>query len=273
MAQLGEDISIGMIQTEKHNEDTCPFCAKSESESKVNDLGNNADKLRNACKNGDNLGFAEPKGGQWCIVYKHPKTGVEEISEIRSNPHHCIPGKASLKGEYEHPILEAIEKDKDTITGDIGYNVNGQPNGIWLPTIIEHFYAGYKNVEPVAGISWGKLTKDYPEEQFSCAEAAMYETNRQFHDAHQNYNEHMKGRLDKLFDKVKLRKEQCPEAGPKAKPNVPPPFGLVSWMNALSKGMASWLNCPPIRWRSPIYTSRHAEDFHEKIKLKTDKKI
>ena len=103
------------------------------------------------------------------------------------------------------------------------------------------------------------------------AEAAMFETSRQFHDSHEDYSEHVKTRLDKLFNKVKLRKTQCPEAGPKAKPNVPPPYGLVNWLNSLSFGLSGHLQGDPLRWRIPLFTSRHAEEFHDKIKAKNTK--
>jgi hypothetical protein len=148
--------------------------------------------------------------------------------------------------------------------------VNGRENGIWLPTIVEHFYGGYMNVDPIAGITWGNLSKKYKEEQFSMAEAAMYETSRQFHDAHPDYNEHAKQRLDKLFDKLILRKQSCPEAGPAAKPNVPPPFGLVRWLHALSRGLGGLLQGSALRWRDPIFTSRHAKAFQEKLKSATN---
>lgn len=271
MTQMTLAVAVSIIQDAKHNEKTCPFCSEDAPEDKENFLNNDASKLRTSCKNGDVTGEAEPCQGfkgsnEWNIVYTHPETGEEEITQVRSNPHHCIPGRASLKGEFEHPILECIEKEKGTITGNIGYNVNKKENGIWLPAIPEHFYGGYKGVDPVAGISWGSLTRDYPEPQFSMAEAAMHETKRQFHDAHEDYNEHVKGRLDKIMDKVIARKTNCPDAGPKTKPNVPPPYGLVLWMDGVSKTMSSWLSCDPKRWRSPIWTSRHAKEFHEKLK-------
>ncbi|MBN1602713.1 MAG: AHH domain-containing protein [Chitinispirillaceae bacterium] len=266
MSQFGEATAISAIQTDKHNDKTCPFCAEDKPQSKKNDLNNNASDLRTSCKTGDCLGHPEPIGSDaWTVVYIHPETNKDDISEVRSNPHHCIPGKASLKGDFEHPILEAIEKAKGTITADIGYNVNSKPNGIWLPTIIEHFYGGRTNVDPIAGIKWGELTKKYPNDQFSMAEAAMFEAKRQFHDAHPDYSEYVKGQLDKIFDKLILRKQKCPEAGPKAKPNVPPPYALVSWLNACSRGMAQHLSNDPTRWRDPIYTSRHAKSFQEKL--------
>jgi hypothetical protein len=270
MTQLGESVAIGMLSIDKHKKDTCPFCADDPPADGTNKLENSSSELRSACHAGDCLGLPEPDAGvpggpQWSVVYTHVKTGQEDISKVRNNPHHCIPGRASLKGNFEHKILDAIEKNKGTITSDIGYDVNGSGNGIWLPTIIEHFYAGYTNVDPVAGVSWGRLTRQYPDHQFSMAEAAMFEAKRQFHDAHPDYSEHVKGRLDKLLDKVIARKKSCPEAGPKAKPNVPPPYALVRWMDALSHSMASHLSNDPKRWKDPIFTSRHAKAFHDKL--------
>lgn len=271
MTQLGEAVAVGTATTEKHKEESCPFCSDDESESIDNLLTNDASKLRTSCHAADSTNKPEPCTGEpgsdgWCVVYTHPETGNEEISELRSNPHHLIPGNASLKGKkYEAPLLECIETAKGTITGDIGYDINKRENGIWLPTILENFYGGYKGVDPVAGVSWGKLTTRYPNEQFSMAEAAMFEASRQFHDAHEDYSEHVKERLQKLMDKVIVRKISCPEAGPEAKPNVPPPFGLVKWMDALSRRMGGFLTGSPKRWRHPMWTSRHAKEFADKL--------
>ena len=161
MPELGEAIAISQIDTSKHNKSTCPFCMDEEPKTGIkNKLDNSPEKLRIACNKEDVRGLPEPCTGtensrQWYVVYTHPESLKDEICEVRSNPHHCIPGNASLKGKaFEHNILEAIEESKGTITDDIGYDVNGKPNGIWLPSIIEDFYAGYKNIDPIAGISW-----------------------------------------------------------------------------------------------------------------------
>lgn len=271
MSQLGEAVAVDTASA-KHNEKTCPFCSEDESKSIDNDLVNDASKLRTSCHEADRTGKPEPCTGEsgsdgWCVVYTHPETGNDELSELRTNPHHLIPGNASLKGQkYQSPLLECIEKSKGTITGDIGYDVNKKENGIWLPTILENFYAGYSGVDPIAGIKWGALTKRYPKEQFSMAEAAMFEAKRQFHDTHEDYSEHVKERLQKLMDKTISRKRSCPEAGPKEKPDVPPPFGLVDWMDSLSHRLAGFLKGPPERWRHPIWTSRHAKEFVAKLK-------
>jgi hypothetical protein len=156
-----------------------------------------------------------------------------------------------------------VEKDKGTITGDIGYDVNGKPNGIWLPTILQDFY--WKN--PATTIRWGRLTTQFPAEQFDLAEAAMFETSRQFHDAHEDYSAEVKLRLDALFESLRYSKMVCPEAGPKPKPNVPPPFGLVGKMDALSSRLAGKLVGSPLRWKRPLYTSRHAIQFADKLRL------
>ena len=130
---------------------------------------------------------------------------------------------------------------------------------------LEHFYGGYKNTDPVAGITWGVLTRKYPDKQFSMAEAAMHETRRQFHDAHEEYSLHVRQRLDKLLDKLVLRKLHCPVAGPKSRPDVPPPYAMVHWLDSLSHTMARHLVGDPTSWRDPIFTSRHAKAFRDKL--------
>ena len=266
MTQLGEAVAISTLLADLHMASSCPFCCKDEAESRKQDLANDPGTLRTACKLGDALGTEEPLGNKmWTVVYTNPKTDKEEISQVRSNPHHLIPGNASLKG---HPILEAITKDKGTITADIGYDVNGQANGIWLPTILEDFYARRGSPDqPSGGVRWGKLSRDYPNEQFTMAEAAMHEASRQFHDAHPDYSEEVKARLDKFLVALKHKKLVCPEAGPKGKPDVPPPYGLVQRLNGLSRTLAGSLVGSPLRWKRPLYTSRHAIEFADKLRL------
>jgi hypothetical protein len=260
--ELGEPASVGAPSQSSHDKKNCPFCCDSDDQARKQDLDNNPGTLRNSCHDGDVTGLAEPIGANiWLVIYTHPQSAQESISEVRSNPHHLIPGEASLAG---HAILEAIAKDKGTITADIGYNVNGQSNGIWLPTILEDFYAG-KPTPPSAGISWGRLTKEYPTHQFTMAEAAMFEASRQFHDAHPDYSEEVKLRLDKFLDNLKRSKVICPDTGPKPKPFVPPPYGLVARLDTLSLSLAGKLMGSPLRWKRPYYTSRHAIDFADKL--------
>jgi hypothetical protein len=52
----------------------------------------------------------------------------------------------------------------------------------------------------------------------------------------------------------------------KSKPDVPPPFGLVDMLNALSGKLASQLTGGAMAWKAPLFTSRHAQGFHEKMR-------
>jgi A nuclease family of the HNH/ENDO VII superfamily with conserved AHH len=251
----------------KHDS-TCPFCEKPKTGDTRNDLSHNAPKLRVQTNSGDVLGTAEPHvnagGPKWTINYVNPKTGKSGTSNVRSNPHHCIPANASLKG---HDILKFVEYDRNQISDNIGYDVNGQTNGVWLPTIPEDFYGG-NEIPALAGIRWGGLTERYPSEQFTIAEAAMNAAKRQFHDAHPAYSSDVKLRLDMINTGMRVLKARCPEAKEKGKADhdIPAPYGLVRRLDGLSARMARYLDGDALKWLPPLFTSRHAEAFYTKVK-------
>jgi len=258
----------GAASSPKHDS-TCPFCAAPKPPDTKNDLSHDAPGLRVNTDAADNLGTAQPhanaNGPKWRINYNHPATGKAGSSDLRSNPHHCIPANASLKG---HPILEYVQYDHSNkvIADNIGYDVNKLENGVWLPTIPENFYAG-NDAPPVAGIRWGALTEKYPTQQFNIAEAAMHEAKRQFHDAHPAYSGDVKDRLTKIHEGMHYYRMKCPEATGKSGGNndVPAPYGLVNRLDGLSRRMAQYLDGDPLKWRPPLFTSRHAEAFHAKV--------
>lgn len=239
-----------------HNPSTCPFCKEDKPGNAKNDLVNSSGTLRTNTRAGDVLGLAEPIANpKWVITYTHPQTQVSDKSPIRSNPHHCIPGNASLKG---HPILDFMEASKK-VNADVGYDINKQENGVWLPTIPEHFY--YK----AAGVTirWGQLSKQYPHEQFTMAEAAMYQAERQFHDAHPEYSAEVKKQLDSIHLMIGAGQVMCPEASGKPKPE--PPYSVIGMLDGLSQEMAEMLEGKPDTWVFPYFTSRHAKALQEKL--------
>src|SRR5438034_406697 len=125
---------------------------------------------------GDNLGKGSPDGwgGQGTInnVYQPPERSPDSRSDSKttmSTPnqlyltvdgqqlpfmnaaHHCIPGNASLKPSTLFKQYMVKDGKARTTKGrtytmkcHIGYNVNGNHNGIWLPAN----YAIRKNGEP-----------------------------------------------------------------------------------------------------------------------------
>jgi hypothetical protein len=154
--------------------------------------------------------------------------------------HHLIPGNASLKPSQLMQSGEYLKVD-GAAEGNIGYNVNCEQNGIWLP--------GNYAVRPWS--AKGESTKrEY-------AFAAIEAYGRQFHDAHEVYSNFVLECLDDIYLKLKMGKNLwCEESSKKDKKkgNL---YMLVARLHTVSTRMATLLRFPcKGKWKSNVYTSR-----------------
>jgi len=187
--------------------------------------------------------------------------------------HHLIPGKESLPVSA---IKRYVWAKHGEIENDIGYDVDGAENGIWLPThqalsrgagkaqtIIIHEEENPLETKP--GLSYRKLSrraksKRSDPEAFTTkfiplyTQQAMKKMERQFHDSHSVYSRHVKKRLGKLAVKLDNRIGFCDECKTKGKP-YPPPFRLVFKLNNISDYYQGKLKGPPSMWDKTVYTS------------------
>lgn len=255
---VGDGAGVGIVSTRAHSKTDCPFCCEeTPPEPKQNNLVNSAASLRGSLNAIDMEPNFPGSDQTWEIVCTDPANPSKKVpSKVRSNPHHLIPGNASLK---PNSIVDIMDSERGQIKSDIGYNVNGAANGIWLPTIPQVFYAGDQHGPKL--MKWGVMTKDYPAEQFSHAEKAMMVAKRQFHDAHPDYSNHVAEKLNELHLLVIDAAWNCPEVTSSADEKAPPPYGLVAMLDGLSDRMAQSLKGIESSWRWPKFTSRHAEKF------------
>lgn len=154
--------------------------------------------------------------------------------------HHILPVKA-VEGSS---LIKYIEKEKGEIEGDIGYNINGAENGIWLPC-------------HTAGVPTRRVSRS---RNRGYADAAMTHANRQYHAGnHPNYSKHVKKRLNGI--KVMLLKfsKDCPKCDQQEK--YSPPHVLVFRLNNLSGRIRGFLKGSPRSWRKPLFTSPQAKEF------------
>jgi len=165
----------------------------------------------------------------------------EKPHDVTVAAHHLIPGNAALK---DSPIMKYISKSKGTIVENIGYNVNSQPNGVWLPG----WYA-------ISG--WGAVRTSDPGFCSNYVNATMHETRSQFHDTHAEYSTDVKAKLKEIVVEIeKTGQAFCPECK-KIKENdgkLPPPYGLVNELNRLS-GSYRRRVVSGRKWRLPVVTS------------------
>lgn len=200
--------------------------------------------------------------------------------------HHIIPGKASLP---KSTVRKYIWKSEGTIKGDIGYDVDGAENGIWLPT--HHAASSKMNPEKDGdgqirigeqgvlvndddapedsyAMSWSALSnkaKKYKGDDPNFAELfvprytqqAMKLLSRQFHDAHPKYNDWVKERLDRLAAQVESLSLGCSECQ-KSKEKSPP-YALVFRLNALSGTISGALLGSPRKSWGKVFTSVYAK--------------
>ncbi len=239
--EIGESIAVSVATSDK---DDCWACKEEPPEKKKNiltespssvgaplpenDLHNDSSTL------GTNLGFRPT----WRISVKDRHEGAEIIRncEVTPGAHHLIPGNASLA--QVPSILNLMEESRGKIRGDIGYDVNSQQNGIWLP-------ANYGvRVDSEFDKKWSKYSF-----QDEYAIAAMKRAGAQFHDSHPTYSGKVKTTLRALADKINLKKpEKCAICDSEISDKARPPYGLVGRLNAVSRQHRGFLSGPVRKW-------------------------
>jgi hypothetical protein len=245
------------------------------------------------------------------VVAIKVKDGKKEYTHkypVTCAAHHCIPAQEALK---ESPLLaymvkkgEKEELKDDTYTGsivwsDVGYDVNGSENGIYLPG--SYAVGGGRGGMGV----WGPTDdedEDEPEDpedlipdpRSNELTGTMYEVdddNRcwqyvrqamrlcpgQFHDRHEDYSIFVQGVLKKIFtnyealNRKKIDDTKCKKCKDRKdlikKHGVPTPYGMVARLSVVSDRLKGFLNGST--WRINVYTSMWARAYMETVKKKS----
>jgi len=267
---VGEAITVAMIFREKW---TCPFPHESNIPAADNELEGVGTTLGKNMEAGSGTATRSDSSYHTANPVPYPNPAPVRIDDddydVTMAAHHLIPAQESLK---DCPILEYIDKDKGVIKENLGYDVNGTQNGIWLPG-------------PYAVDGWGDMTleqEDLPEtakrattkakrqaalpgklagEQFqgNYSMGAMEDSKRQFHDRHVDYSNFVRQYLEKIHVNMLMVELQfCDKCKNRGSEKLPPPLSLVARINGLSRTLSGYLIWPPSSWRAPLYTSSWA---------------
>ncbi|TWU40596.1 AHH domain-containing protein [Novipirellula artificiosorum] len=284
MTQLGETVAFGMIGDD---EIECTF--SHDKKGKVsNKLSKNATTLGSRMESGTSTRLWKQDGDDYSEA-TNKEAALEQIKvkecddrngvDVRLDggetinlpfsvaAHHLIPTKASFTKSSVMKYVSASASGSK-IESDIGYDVNGSENGLWLPT--HHGLSsemGSKGSRKLPGeskkVSYGSVSKEGGGQVASFVtlytSAVMEQTKRQFHDGHPNYSSFVTGCLNKVAAAIAKASENCQKCNESDGDKSPAPYMLVRRLNGVSQRLVTYLVGDPSGWRPPLFTSPHAE--------------
>jgi hypothetical protein len=305
MSELGETITFALFEplTAK-----CPFTldgpdtADVEAEQPSKDDLEAAEKIQenNGGTLGDNLTAGSPAGwgksGTINDIYPPPEYDPNPRQDSNSDAtlrvtvggaqygfivaaHHLIPGEAALaKSDLYKKYMTAggqvttIAGKSYSIKTNIGYNVNGNHNGMWLPGN----YAIRKTKPDLnsTGKTWSDLVASDPTWCYAYMTACVEQTQGQFHDSHTKYSDAVLDILDKVHVKLQAHQDTCQQCAGKEQPMYPP-YVLKARLYLFSRYLAGQVRVRPGTWKNPWITSdkfkdelmRHGRIEPESVKL------
>lgn len=227
MAILGED---------------CLFSHEDGTHDKTNDLSNSPAKLRT------NLGAKS--GVPIKFTFEHD--GTKHDGELGFNAHHVLPADAAVNKSPD--LLKEMKKGNGHLKGDVGYGVNHENNGVFLPTDDRWDVGKFGKWSAVQRKRDGYLLL------YAYAYAAMEKTGRQFHTAHPDYSRWVKQRLEEVRVKMLEMKDDCKKCEKKnAAEPYNPPYEIVAKLDSIADHVSGYLCGSSKRWIYPIVTSPEAE--------------
>jgi hypothetical protein len=287
MTEIGEMVGVALSFDEKSeikcpfNETESKVKIKQEKESPLND-DKNAEQANNGQVLGKNMarpgraGWGRPgtwndktppperikprlklesNGSPALMVtlddFKQP--GQQRAYNWKAAAHHLIPGEAALTKSnlYKHFMIEGAKITSGgktfELSSHIGYNVNGNHNGAWLP-------GNYAIRRGAYGKSWSDLDAAW---QFRYVNAVVAKARKQYHDTHVHYSTNVLKALDQLSAMLMNHIAVCKECQDKADGKIAPPYRLKAALYRISRVLGMRVRGWPGSWREPYITSDH----------------
>jgi hypothetical protein len=185
------------------------------------------------------------------------KVGSKDYGYIVA-AHHLIPGDAALSpsGLYKNYMKKGGKVTTPagksyTLKTNIGYNVNGNHNGAWLPGN----YAIRKSKPQFnsTGKTWSDLIGTDAKWCYAYMTACCEQAGGQFHDSHTKYSSAVLDVLDKIEFKLLAHQDACEDC--KSKTELYPPYVLKTRLYMFSKFLRSQVRMKPGMWKNPWITS------------------
>jgi hypothetical protein len=324
MTEIAEPVAIGMVDS---NDVDCPFDHDNPTPPKTaNYLIGSGGKLANKmAKRNSTLLYKEYRDRQYgsgrpeeiknprncsghplenkkrvvTIRYREGIEAKEHLYPVTCAAHHLIPAQEALKSSslltfmVKKSVPEELKGgsyEKGKVWADVGYDVNGSENGVFLPgsyavgggrgglglwsgnddSSDEEDENADEVPDPASPTLEGELNEISSKNwKWLYVSQAMKYAPGQFHDRHEDYSNFVAEVLSKIFsDYVRKYKQsfvenQCPKCKEKKekieKDGIPTPFGLVNRLNAVSDRLESLLTGPS--WRTNVYTSKWVKAF------------
>lgn len=324
MTQIGEMVAPPDIDVDQ---DSCPFDHTAPEPPTVdNSLIGKGGTLASSLKGAKTTRLYAPMKGTVDPV-KNPKdqpgheffnkarcVEIRDAEYVHSYPvtcaaHHCIPAQESLK---ESPLLTFMVKQgasealKDlsysdgVVWADVGYDVNGSQNGVFLPGsyavgggrggmgVWDSTDDGDEDDADDAAADVAAAAADPASNQLTGALNEITATNRkwqyvkqavakcpgQFHDRHVDYSTFVQSVLEKMFENYNNHANtnvfgaacsKCAERGDKIeKLGIPTPHSMLDRLDVTSRRLAGFLN--GTTWRMNIFTSKWGKAYMEEKK-------
>lgn len=251
--EIGESVSP---PSSGQHDSTCPFCAGAEPV--LRGLTTHKGSENSSSTLATNLGD-QP-------TYVLEKDLVEEFPvNVVPAAHHLIPGNQAMDGH-------AIEEYTTTTVGsdlleDIGYDINGEENGVWLPTFPDIYKnksiklkgKTFKGVD-ISKSMWGDLPE---EEKIPIVNLIQSRWGQAHIGDHKGtgYDRACRDRLDLLHNLLLNFWESACKKSTASNGKLRPPYGLVGRINLQSRFMLLSImpRGEPKKWTQ--WVSNYAKDF------------
>ncbi|MCU0634526.1 MAG: AHH domain-containing protein [Gemmatimonadaceae bacterium] len=185
------------------------------------------------------------------------KPGATRAYDWKAAAHHLIPGEAALAKSdvYKRFMVEDAKIEAGgkqfTLNAHIGYNVNGNHNGAWLP-------GNYAIRRAKYGKTWSDLDDEW---RFRYAQAVVTRSRKQFHDTHVHYSDNVMNALNALSTLLMNHVAVCEQCKAKSDGKIAPPYRLKAALYRMSRVLGMRVRGWPGTWREPFITSDHYKDM------------